>query len=128
MAAWNHPETIAIISQIAEVELVPVMPYEIAHINLSSKSKEEAERELRRHQEQERYIPTDEAIGDCREATETPIVGWHTDSYPFVCVLMMSNVESMVGGETAIRKTDGQILKMRGPSKVFLVSLLHPRG
>lgn len=94
------------------------MPYEISHINLSSKSKEDAEQELKAYQAEEDRMRADEGIGGCREAIETPIVGWHTDSYPFVCVLMMSDVRNMVGGETAIRKTNGEIIKMRGPTQV----------
>lgn len=46
------------------------------------------------------------------------IVGWHRDSYPFVCVLMMSDTSDMVGGETALRTGTGEIRKVRGPSKV----------
>ncbi|KAF9730601.1 hypothetical protein PMIN01_11470 [Paraphaeosphaeria minitans] len=115
--AWNHAETIALISEIAEVELVPAMHYEIAHINLSSKSKEDAQQELEKYQEHQRRYQEDEGIGGCREVVETPIVGWHTDSYPFVCVLMMSDVRGMIGGETAIRMVNGKVLKMRGPSQ-----------
>ncbi|KAL1595716.1 hypothetical protein SLS60_009405 [Paraconiothyrium brasiliense] len=117
--AWNHPATIALMSKIAEVELVPAMSYEIAHINLSAKSKEDAQQELANYQEQNRLYQEDEGIGGCREVVETPIVGWHTDSYPFVCVLMMSDVRDMIGGETAIRTANGKILKMRGPSQAM---------
>lgn len=94
------------------------MPYEIAHINLSSKSREDAQQELAKYEENERRYEEDEGIGGCREVVEPPIVGWHTDSYPFVCVLMMSDVRDMIGGETAIRTGNGGILKMRGPSQV----------
>jgi hypothetical protein len=94
------------------------MPYEIAHINLSSKSKEDAQQELARYEDDTRRYQEDEGIGGCREVVETPIVGWHTDSYPFVCVLMMSDVRGMVGGETAIRMGNGKIIKLRGPSQV----------
>ncbi|KAF1971371.1 hypothetical protein BU23DRAFT_471008 [Bimuria novae-zelandiae CBS 107.79] len=119
-AAWTHPETLALISKIAEVELVPVMDYEVAHINFSSKSKADAQQELKSHQEELR-IYEDEGISGCREVVKTPIVGWHTDSYPFVCVLMMSDVRGMVGGETAIRTAEGKIIKMRGPSQGYAV-------
>jgi hypothetical protein len=61
----------------------------------------------------------DEGIGVCGKGRDDkPIVGWHTDSYPFVCVLMMSDCKDMIGGETAIRKADGDIIKVRGPTKV----------
>lgn len=116
--AWTHPESVALISRIAEVELVPVMDYEIAHINLSSKSRADAEQELKEYQQEQLHLPQDEGIGGCGEVVAKPIVGWHTDSYPFVCVLMMSDVSGMVGGETAIRRADGRISKIRGPSKV----------
>lgn len=117
-AAWNHPETIAVISKIAEVELVPALPYEIAHINFSSKTEVEAQQELVKAKEQMRRYPEDKDISGCQDVVETPIVGWHTDSYPFVCVLMMSNVREMVGGETAVRKVNGEVIKVRGPSQV----------
>lgn len=44
------------------------------------------------------------------------VVSWHNDSYPFVCVLMLSDVSEMIGGETALKCGDGRIVKARGPS------------
>ncbi|KAE8452104.1 hypothetical protein EG329_001571 [Mollisiaceae sp. DMI_Dod_QoI] len=99
--AWKHPETLAIISKIAGIELVPVMDYEIGHINLSVPGK----------------IKQDENLDD------DAIVGWHRDSYPFVCVLMMSDTTGMVGGETALRTGTGEIRKVRGPTKGCAVVL-----
>lgn len=58
------------------------------------------------------------------EDDEEAIVGWHRDSYPFVCVLMMSDTAGMIGGETALRTGTGEIRKVRGPSKVSLPPLL----
>lgn len=52
------------------------------------------------------------------EDDNMPVVGWHRDSYPFVCVLMMSDTTGMLGGETALRTGTGEIMKVRGPSKV----------
>lgn len=71
------------------------MDYEIGHINLS--------------------IP-----GPIQNQSmdDDAIVGWHRDSYPFVCVLMMSDTTHMIGGETALRTGTGEIKKVRGPSKV----------
>ena len=39
---------------------------------------------------------------------------WATsyDSYPYVCVLMLSETEGMVGGETYIQKGDGTAQKV----------------
>jgi len=49
---------------------------------------------------------------------QKPVVDWHHDSYPFVCVLMLSDTEGMVGGETALKTGAGDIMKVRGPEKV----------
>ena len=91
-------------SKIAGVELVPVMDYEIGHINMSVPgSKKEYDSKT--------------MVSDDNDDEEA-IVGWHRDSYPFVCVLMMSDTTGMVGGETALRTGFGDIKKVRGPSKV----------
>lgn len=94
--AWKHPQTLALISKIAGVDLVPVMDYEIGHINLS--------------------VPGDKKKR--KNVEDDAIVGWHRDSYPFVCVLMLSDCTGMVGGETALRTGTGEIKKVRGPQKV----------
>ncbi|KAH8815251.1 hypothetical protein F5884DRAFT_666060 [Xylogone sp. PMI_703] len=98
--AWKHPKTLSLLSKIAGVELVPVIDYEIGHINLSITKKKEGSSD-----------------------DESAIVGWHRDSYPFVCVLMMSDTTNMVGGETALRTGTGEIMKVRGPSKGCAVVL-----
>ncbi|PMD24824.1 hypothetical protein NA56DRAFT_593891 [Hyaloscypha hepaticicola] len=105
--AWKHPETLSIISKIAGVELVPVMDYEIGHINMSVPgAKIKCNKDA-----------------PVTEDDEEAIVGWHRDSYPFVCVLMMSDTTGMVGGETALRTGTGEIKKVRGPSKGCAVVL-----
>ena len=100
--AWKHPETLAIVSKIAGVELVPVMDYEIGHINMSVPG-------VRKEYDHSILMSEDD---------EDAIVGWHRDSYPFVCVLMMSDTTGMVGGETALRTGFGDIKKVRGPQRV----------
>jgi hypothetical protein len=85
-------------SKIAGVELVPVMDYEIGHINISVPGSKNS-------------VFDD---GDDEDA----VVGWHRDSYPFVCVLMMSDTTGMVGGETALKTGTGAIKKVRGPTRV----------
>lgn len=114
--AWKNPETLAIISKIAGVDLVPAMDFEIGHVNLSVTSEEEKARALA-------YVKEQAAAGVNWE-DESPIVDWHTDSYPFVCVTMLSDCTDMVGGETALRKGDGEVAKVRGPQRVS--SYKHP--
>ncbi|TFK56366.1 hypothetical protein OE88DRAFT_1616414, partial [Heliocybe sulcata] len=104
--AWTHPDTLRIISSIAGVDLVPVMDFEVAHVNFSVKSEAQTKQELDTiHSKRGRPWEDDK-----------PVVGWHRDSYPFVCVLMLSDCTNMVGGETAIKTGDGSVMKVRGPT------------
>lgn len=113
--AWTHPQTLAIISQIARIPLVPEMSYEIGHINFSVKSEQQTQDERAEVESRKRLYEEDEGIAGFPWEDEKPVVGWHTDSYPFVCVLMLSDCKGMVGGETALRSASGDILKVRGP-------------
>lgn len=81
---------------------MPVIDYEIGHVNISvpGKIKENEEGVL------------------IAEDDHKAVVDWHRDSYPFVCVLMMSDTAGMVGGETALKTGSGDIVKVRGPTKV----------
>lgn len=94
--AWTSPETLRIVSAVAGIDLIPNMEYEIAHINVS--------------------VPDDE---DSSSGGSTPpVVNWHKDSYPFVCVLMLSDATEMMGGETGLRTGTGELMKIRGPQMV----------
>lgn len=116
--AWHHPETLSIISKIAGVELVPEMDFEVGHINFSVKSEKDTQKEREEIESQKRLFEDDEGIAGCPWEDDKPVVGWHTDSYPFVCVLMLSDCTDMVGGETALCTGDGDVLKVRGPQMV----------
>ncbi|KAI1827961.1 hypothetical protein F4861DRAFT_235464 [Xylaria intraflava] len=118
---WKSPETLAIVSKIAGIELVPGMDLEIAHINISVKSEEEKREELRAFAERAKYEASGGNVGGIGE--DKPIVGWHTDSYPFVCVTMLSDCTDMIGGETALRTGNGDIMKVRGPQMGFATIL-----
>ncbi|KIW98628.1 uncharacterized protein Z519_00289 [Cladophialophora bantiana CBS 173.52] len=96
--AWKNPKTLAIVSKIAGVDLVPVIDIEIGNINIS------VQNPLKNYQKQEKQS------GD-----DVPVTKWHVDSYPFVCVVMMSDASQMVGGETAIKTGSGDLIKVRGP-------------
>ncbi|KAI9744805.1 MAG: hypothetical protein M1818_001730 [Claussenomyces sp. TS43310] len=97
--AWKSPKTLAILSEIAGVDLVPVIDYEIGHINISKPGN--------RQDANEAALDVDD--------DDKAVVDWHRDSYPFVCVLMMSDTTNMVGGETALKAGNGEIRKVRGP-------------
>lgn len=112
---WKHPETLAIISKIAGVDLVTEMDFEIAHINISVKSEEQKKEEVQALSEKQAF-DEDEGVAGCPWEDEKPIVHWHTDAYPFVCVTMLSDCTNMLGGETALRTGNGEIVKVRGPA------------
>lgn len=94
------------------------MNLEIGHVNLSVKSEAESKAELEQVGREIQGHADDEGIAGCPWENDKPIVGWHTDSYPFVCVLMLSDCTNMVGGETALRTGNGDVLKVRGPQMV----------
>ncbi|KAK5064175.1 hypothetical protein LTR84_000007 [Exophiala bonariae] len=120
--AWNSPEVLKIVSKIAGIDLVPQMDLEIAHINLSQFSAEQKEEDDKAIQEKQ-HRDADEGVAGCPWEDDKPIVNWHTDSYPFVCVTMLSDCTHMVGGETALLKGDGNVMKVRGPQMGHAVVL-----
>ncbi|KAG5422200.1 hypothetical protein I9W82_001295 [Candida metapsilosis] len=104
--AWTHPATMELVSRMAGVDLEIVIDFEIAHANISMKTSEEADAEVAKHEETRKEelpadanIPSPSSSGDDIRA----VVGWHHDSYPFVCVLMLSDTTNMIGGETSLR-------------------------
>ena len=68
------------------------MNYEIGHINFSVKTDEQTKQEVAAINKQKRFFADDEGIAGCPWEYDKPVVGWHTDSYPFVCVLMLSEI------------------------------------
>lgn len=93
------------------------MDWEIGNVNISVQTEEQKNRALEEAAQKE----ADGAADD--EAN--PIVDWHTDSYPFVCVIMLSDCTNMIGGETALRKADGSIMKVRGPQMVSKATVVQ---
>ncbi|KAI9368069.1 hypothetical protein BJX61DRAFT_248771 [Aspergillus egyptiacus] len=105
-------ETLAMISKIIGVELFLLWTARLNMFNLAVHSEEEKNRALNGMLEKASRQHTN------HQATlkmMTPIVDWHTDIYPFVCMTMLSDCMDMVGGETALRKRNAEILKVRGP-------------
>lgn len=99
--AWRSPEVLAKISEVAGIELIPSMNYEIAAINISVNDQTTTVMKA--------------------EDDDLPAFAWHRDSYPFVCVTMLSDCTGMVGGETALKTASGEIMKVRGPAMVSYI-------
>lgn len=98
---WRSPEVLAKISEVAGIDLIPAMNYEIAAINISVNDQ------------------TTTVLNNTKsEDEDLSAFAWHWDSYPFVCVTMLSDCTGMVGGETALKTASDEILKVRGPAMV----------
>ncbi|KAI9926261.1 hypothetical protein ASPWEDRAFT_53489 [Aspergillus wentii DTO 134E9] len=98
--AWNSSDLLARMSEVAGVDLIPAMDYEIAAINISVNDQTVA--------------ITNNGTSDSDDGL--PVFAWHRDSYPFVCVTMLSDCTGMTGGETALKTASGEIMKVRGPA------------
>lgn len=101
---------------------MPQMDFEIAHINISYNNEEESAAEQLALREKA-LRDADEGVASCPWEDDAPVVDWHTDSYPFVCVLMLSDCTNMIGGETALRTGSGKIMKVRGPTMVRQINV-----
>ncbi|KAJ4263494.1 hypothetical protein NW762_006313 [Fusarium torreyae] len=102
-AAWKSPEVLAKISAIAGTELIPAIDFDIGNVNVSI------------NDAGENSVEHPDALDQARKEANNSAVAWHYDSYPFVCVTMLSNCNGMIGGETALRLPNGESKVVRGP-------------
>ncbi|KAM0418815.1 hypothetical protein ACHAPT_012256 [Fusarium lateritium] len=93
--AWYSPEVLEKIAAIIGIELVPAFDADVAATNISV---------------------NDQNVKSASEDDHISATSWHYDSFPFVCVTMVSDCTGMVGGETAIKLPSGEIRKVRGPA------------
>ncbi|GMF90746.1 unnamed protein product [[Candida] boidinii] len=93
------------------------MDYEIAQINVGMKSAEQARNERA-------DMARRKSLNDSYNDDIPAIIGWHNDSYPFVCVLMLSDTTYMIGGETLLKTGSGKIIPTPGPSMELLLLVL----
>jgi hypothetical protein len=122
---WSSPEVLEIVSRTAGVELVPVVDYEISHTNIQLNAG--GIEEVRRTPVHP-PVATEESIRKAEEAKKInnqaptdqtkPIIEWHNDSHPWVCVVMLSDARHMSGGETELLKGDGSTVKVKAPQMV----------
>ncbi|CAM1509679.1 Fc.00g000140.m01.CDS01 [Cosmosporella sp. VM-42] len=121
-AFWNSPEILKIVSDIAGVDLVPALNYEICHTNIQLGAEgldgvkatpvvpPEAivKTSAKSESQQQRFSSENNGYDDA-------IVKWHKDSHPFVCVVMLSDARNMEGGETVLMGGDGKTIPVRAP-------------
>lgn len=110
--AWTLPKVMEILSTMAGVELEHMFDYEIGHSNVSIRQPASKILDTSAKYENPDDIPA--------------IVSWHYDSPQFVCVLMMSETDKMIGGETSLLTGDGTVAKVENPKKGW-VNVLQGR-
>ncbi|KAL2832659.1 hypothetical protein BJY01DRAFT_260088 [Aspergillus pseudoustus] len=104
---WKSPEVLAKVSAAAGIDLIPAFDFEIANINVAVKDDDD-------------FTTTTTAKPSTGD-DNVPAFAWHYDSFPFVCVTMLSDCTEMIGGETAIKLPSGAIKKVRGPAQGYVV-------
>lgn len=124
-SVWRHEDVINACSRAAGVDLEVVFDYEIAHINVQVDALED---EMPLGDALPPASPPNQSAASkppaIDQSQELSSVGlWHKDSYPWVCVCMLSDPSNMVGGETGLRKGDGSIAKVRGPQVGWAVMM-----
>lgn len=131
-AVWRNPAVLSACSEGAGVDLSVVYDYEIAHMNvqvdalvgkdsLSSVLPPSTPPMNPNAKSESLKTP---AITQDDDLESLPANGtWHNDSYPWVCVVMLSDPTNMSGGETGIRKGDGTLIKVRGPGVGWAVMM-----
>ena len=123
-SAWTSQEVLDACSKAAGVELEVVMEYEIGHINvqlppgMDDGTDEVALQNLPPASPPTQIAHVTDSEREEAERDTGTLTAWHNDSYPWVCVVMLSDPTGLVGGETALKRGDGTILKVKGHEKV----------
>jgi hypothetical protein len=130
-AVWRSPEVVAACSRAAGVDLELMFDYEIGHVNVQVDELADKPNlwdvlppavPKARPDDDPDLLPV--AVVDSDSVNRLRSVrDWHVDAYPWVCVCMLSDPAGMVGGETAIEKGDGSVVKMLGPGVGYAVMM-----
>jgi hypothetical protein len=70
-----------------------------------------------------REPPAEDVIIEEGDDLKGLVSAWHYDSYPWVCVLMLSDPVGMKGGETALRTGYGAVVKVPMPGMGYAVMM-----
>lgn len=113
-SAWSHPETLKIFSSLMGIDLFTPHTFSKGHINASFTPRPRDTpppvidnsidyEALKKKQNQNGDIPSS--------------LNWHYDSVPVVCVMMLSSPPNMIGGETAIRDGEENVIRVENPTE-----------
>lgn len=102
---WTHPETLRSLCEAAGEDLVPVFDLELGHTNVQVPENETRESYIRKiHPDpfHDKNTSTSNALTTTSSSTNAAtdddesdipmVVGFHRDAYPWVAVLMLSDV------------------------------------
>lgn len=123
---WQSEAMRRACSAAAGVDLEIVFDYEIGHLNVqlaADVSRDADISDVLPPAEPPRLEEPFVEEKDEGDGMDGLVVSWHKDSYPWVCVCMLSDPTGMRGGETALRTGDGQIIKMKQPGKGYAVMM-----
>ncbi|KAH0345228.1 hypothetical protein KCU81_g4531, partial [Aureobasidium melanogenum] len=110
---WTHPKTVSIISDALGTKVEAIMPTEIGHTNIQVSGPGDVLDQLKVRPSEE-ALPLTEEEEAYDPLSGSSVIPWHVDSYPYVCIIMLSDTTHMKGGETYISGKDIQAVK--GPS------------
>lgn len=126
-ALWRSELMRQTCSAAAGVELEIIFDYEIGQLNVQLDASVDVNLPITAVlppavPPQEPESASDEII-EPGEDLKGLVSSWHNDSYPWVCVLMLSDPVGMKGGETALRTGDGSIIKVPMPGMGYAVMM-----
>lgn len=113
--AFHHPDTLKVMSRLAGVDLKVTFDYETAQVNFGIKDPKKVEAEKLIKPELKAKVT--EFLDGKHDGNTGAVVNWHYDSNPFTIVLMISETDEMIGGETVITLGDGSLAVAQGPAK-----------
>ena len=122
---WRSEAIRQACSAAAGVELEIVFDYEIGQLNVQLDSSIDKKAPITENLPPATppREPLSKDTEDFEDDQKDLVAKWHSDSYPWVCVMMLSDPIGMKGGETALRTGDGSILKMKQPGMGYAVMM-----
>ncbi|KAJ9494627.1 hypothetical protein H2202_009879 [Exophiala xenobiotica] len=129
-ALWRSEAVRQACSEAAGTELDIIYDYEIGQLNVQLPADVDKDAPITENlpspvppRNISAPLEEDGALATETESSKALVSAWHNDSYPWVCVLMLSDPVGMKGGETALRTGDGSIMKVKPPGMGYAVMM-----
>ncbi|KIW60565.1 hypothetical protein PV05_00772 [Exophiala xenobiotica] len=128
-ALWRSEAVRQACSEAAGTELDIIYDYEIGQLNVQLPADVNKDAPITENlpppvpPRNSAPLEEDGALAETESTSKALVSAWHNDSYPWVCVLMLSDPVGMKGGETALRTGDGSIRKVKPPGMGYAVMM-----